>query len=501
MNFYASAKAQRDHWPLHKLSCRVIPDDERDEIQALSLTEAWERVRGMLSTRPDASMVLLMKQMRRRFDQGDDDDASEVVEMQSHTIIRNWNWHVDTDTIAALWAAPGMAQLLLCDEDLLTSWHRDRQKFFPPQGRFPGFEYLVDDDYSTEAQDCAMKELEKDDDDEIGDVRAADKFGYFYFNILLGAAVQSQPSTTSPMDGIGYLRTGPLAEAALARALTLWSDPLVRECADGAVAPTPSLALTFLQQMDAVPPGLERFRFVVALLESAADFSRENDIFGLHLPNYSKQAVVQLVANPTLRSSFWYDADGIPQGTILDRAMALRRVTVYLLEATPDNEESSDYDDDDDDDDFGNPTPSLPDMAAALMAFITTGEMRFQVMYCAAKNGDKHAVLGHENDARAFLTWLLDYVLVRRYLRHIALLRHRCPLPHVVAEVTNYLADLDDLFHFDSAVRAWRTAQYPVSASTQSERIRGSIKLGILRSIMPAHLYNDYAAIKRGSPT
>jgi hypothetical protein len=78
-------------------------------------------------------------------------------------------------------------------------------------------------------------------------------FCYLYFNLIVAAAIQARTSHSSVNDGNGVVRGSDqpdihpdnmLAMAALRRAFTLWTDPLVNASCGDAMAPAASLVLT-----------------------------------------------------------------------------------------------------------------------------------------------------------------------------------------------------------------------------------------------------------------
>ncbi|KAJ8603702.1 hypothetical protein CTAYLR_000176 [Chrysophaeum taylorii] len=467
--YYVSRAAQRAHWPLHKMSCRLVGPAEREMIGELDISRCWERFEALIvRARPDATMALLLKQLRRCYDAGQDDDRD--VETRSHAVMRNINFQIDTSVVAMLWAAPGMTDLLLWGDDLLNEDLRNRRRIFPPEGRLPYDEENLTDEESRYYEERNFDAM---------DSSAPHKYAFVYFNWLVGAAVEASPSTCSSHDGRGRLREGYLARAAMGRALRLWSDPLVREGAGDGLAPAASLASSAVRAAccDDPPtpfrhaaPGLCKLRFAVAAVEEA-NASEYGGVF------YKHEVLCAILAHPALADdNFWNArANGF---AVRDRAAALVHFVTRLLEP----EEK--------DDERVGSFPPLAHMVGVLVDTVSTLEPadRYKVWTCAATE----RVPGHDDATRAFFYWILRHVAVRHYSWHLALLRCRCALPHVVDAVAAFLSDPTKVCATRAAL-AWRAVCCrPKRFKTPAECVRGRIKRACYRLALSPAAYEIY---------
>jgi hypothetical protein len=237
-SYYASREVQKAHWRTHSATCRAVDEAEARGIAEQSLPQVLRALSQSLRAGGDATTSLLMVRLLALFDAGADEDSN--AEMEVHTLGRSLIFHGDDAFFSRLWAAPGMAPLLLLDEWLLTGVDRKKKHWFP-RG-MPIEESLPD--LQGSARDAAETLLALDDDDGWATTSGAYKFCYLYFNVIVGSALHGTPSMSSVHDGRGRLRTGPFAAPALQRALDLWACPYVRRCCGDAMAAAASLAST-----------------------------------------------------------------------------------------------------------------------------------------------------------------------------------------------------------------------------------------------------------------
>ena len=247
--YYSTHDAQRAHWKLHKITCApAVPA----ALAALSLTDCCYALRHQLAELSATGVHLsrVIRLLRHHFQLYADGDEVGRAEMSVHTTARSLIGVPDSAEshayFARLWAAPGMAELLLTGEDLLDPIARDMRAAFPlghPSGEARRLLPSLGDDHHAALLERALYSL--------GATNTAYFVSYCYLNLLLGSAC-SGIGPNSAHDGAGTLRSGLVAEAAAARYMALWVDPWVRLCCGDALLPGMSFALTMVRERGSI---------------------------------------------------------------------------------------------------------------------------------------------------------------------------------------------------------------------------------------------------------
>lgn len=375
--WYSSREAQRAHWRLHKKTCRALSDAETAAIAGASLGEVRARIARQLHGDFDATLRPWIERLRELLDGGADEDGN--AEMEIHTLARSLIFHGDDGYFDALWAAPGMASLLATGDWLLNDAERKVKRAFPDG--LPTDE-AVD---AMDGDDKVVGEilLERDGG---GGRTGAYKFCYFYFNLVVASAVHAGPTMSSAHDGRGRLRNGAVSEVALARALDLWSCPLVRECCGDALAPGCSLALT-AADAGLGGSGARLVRAALDELEWSAGQSYANSLLAA-------------LAAPKKKVEAFGDARARARAAVALVEYALEK---RLVRTGKDGSAGNDP--------YAS-KPADPDVVLALLAKCLDGReperagIRERVLKIAA--GDERAVgaPGRTDAARAFFFWL-----------------------------------------------------------------------------------------------
>jgi hypothetical protein len=295
---YASREAQKAQWRVHSRTCRFVDEPEARGIAALSLPQVMSTLQRSLQTGGDATTSLLMARLRTLLDEGADED--DDVEMQIHQLGRSLIFHGDDAFFLQLWAAPGMASLLLMDEWLLTDVARKQKHWFPLG--------LPVEEAHLDLEDTARGAAETLSRYDPSDMRSgAFKFCYLYYNIIVGSALQGSQTMSSINDGRGRLRAGAFAVPALKRALDLWACPFVRLCCGDAMAPAASLAGTMVAariNLSTYKSPLHAIELDIGGLISAALDESENGAAGKHAVGFLGSV------QDDARGGFWARCDG-----------------------------------------------------------------------------------------------------------------------------------------------------------------------------------------------
>ena len=236
---YKTPAWQRQHWKLHKKVCGK-PDFAR--IGALSAEQCAAELDAQLTrgrlTKDLAALVYRVRHLLKGDDADEDATDGGELGLALHTMTRIHGLpEVALSALyASIWAAPGMAHLLLLEEHTSRA---SRAMAAAVAAAAPG---EIDDEleYRLDYARCSDT--------------GASELAFLTFNLLVRTAVGGvQPSHTSTSDGAGVLRKTPIAVAAARRAVQLWMDPEVRNCCGDALAPAASFVVT----LTAVPSTLE----------------------------------------------------------------------------------------------------------------------------------------------------------------------------------------------------------------------------------------------------
>ena len=262
---YKDREAQKAHWKLHKHSCKMLAqlgtDYETYESELDTLEQCFVKLKLSFGPKGGPELPFIIRRIRTLMDSGANNTGDMAFEM--HSWARGVIFTQQNFMLFAM-ARPGMVQLMLSDgnddqgaavfkEDLLSNKARILKQLSKYNGR-PTDEYIRDFITNEEEKNRVEELCNKHDalDMRWGEPSSM-SFCYLYYNLLVAAAIQGQPSMTSVHDGRGIIRgsRGPdksaeymLATAALRRALSLWTDPLVVDSCGDAMAPAASLAIT-----------------------------------------------------------------------------------------------------------------------------------------------------------------------------------------------------------------------------------------------------------------
>mmetsp|Transcript_46755 Transcript_46755/g.113891 ORF Transcript_46755/g.113891 Transcript_46755/m.113891 type:complete len:246 (+) Transcript_46755:52-789(+) len=160
VNYYSSAEVQRRHWKEHKPTCREVTETEKALIFRMNLSQTFEAVSNSLRKRGEATTALLVRHLRLCFHETQDEhedrmseagafqyinsnveEVKQNFEMHVHTLARGLIFS-DSYPFSQLWAAPGMTELLLTGDDLLSPKLRKQKAFFPDG--LPSHEFVTD---------------------------------------------------------------------------------------------------------------------------------------------------------------------------------------------------------------------------------------------------------------------------------------------------------------------------------------------------------------------
>lgn len=277
---YASKDEQAEHWTLHSRSCCAPDAGAVSKLGLVETVDEIDRVIERLYTDRSKSgpmhMALLTRRLRTCFDLRMPDPAN-MMDLRVHTSARSRiaaPQPFSDNFYKRLWASPGMPELLLFAEDLLTDYARALRAAFP-LGK-PDSLARVTLLPAGSALRIAADALERRREEAMDDSNSAYKFAYFYFNLLVGSAVQASPTDNSAHDGLGTMRMLPFSMAAARRAFDLWLTKEVRDCCMDALGPACSLAITFIKKHEAgrgpaeIAPGLPLDQVVLAALDEVS---------------------------------------------------------------------------------------------------------------------------------------------------------------------------------------------------------------------------------------
>lgn len=220
--WYATASAQRAHWPFHKKVCGVPKLARVGAMESSACVAELQRTLSLGT--PNADTAAVMYRLGHLLKTGGADDADDVG-FQLHGFARGLMARYPEQAWEYLWAVPGMPQLML-SEPLLSRSSMRRELIERAVGR------------------AAMPDEEDEFELELGD-RGAYEYCFLLFNLLLGSGHSSiATGFCSAHDGARATpRDSDMAEAARRRSLQLWLDPSVRRDCGDAMGPAASFAL------------------------------------------------------------------------------------------------------------------------------------------------------------------------------------------------------------------------------------------------------------------
>ena len=203
--YYVSADAQRAHWKVHKKTCRDVAPAELEEIRSMNMHQTYTAIKNRLQgATPDALTAPLIRRLRANFGEEDIDDQHDAIGMSLHTTCRGLIFSPGYDS-EMLWGAPGMTELLLTENLLLSERVRKRLEAGFPNG-LPSIEF-AQHELTGEAQAEAWALLDSDDEGFM-EAQPSYNFCFLYFNLILAAAVHGRPTPCSAHDGRGALQIG-----------------------------------------------------------------------------------------------------------------------------------------------------------------------------------------------------------------------------------------------------------------------------------------------------
>jgi len=306
--YYSSPDAQKNNWSAHKGSCK-IPAPRA--VAGMTLQSTWNNIREQLTRGViDENFSLLIRHIRSRLEAGDS-TMTKTLELEMHTVSRNLVFMEDSPRIQLfhemMWSAPGTADYFLFGEDLIATDIR-RHRIVFPHG-------LPSSDAQTHVlHGSALQAVAKDFlAEEANNLRIPGggpvyKYCYLHFNLLLACAVAGKPSRRSANDGIGKLRSGYCAEAAMKRVLQLWLDERTRMSCGDAISAAFSFAITYItkRKCEAGPGELAPYCPIDEVLRACLMEILENGGGTKHATK-----LVKMIAEATINSqnSLWEALD------------------------------------------------------------------------------------------------------------------------------------------------------------------------------------------------
>ncbi len=244
--YYSSPQAQKQNWSLHKSSCK-LPD--LTLISGYNLQTAWSKLRSQISTGiVDETFSFLLRRIRNEFETANK-EMSKTCEQEMQTVCRNLIFLEDSPRVQQfnemMWSSPGTADLFLFGEDLILRCIR-RHRIVYPLGlpSADGYNFVLQgSNMQNLASDFLMEESRNM---ALSGGTAVYKYCHLHFNLLLSCAVVGNLSRRAANDGIGTLRSGVCAEAAMKRVLELWLDERTRMSCGDAISAAFSFAVTYV---------------------------------------------------------------------------------------------------------------------------------------------------------------------------------------------------------------------------------------------------------------
>lgn len=311
--YYISREAQQAHWKLHKHTCKLPSDAELQYVNGLSLQKACSAysliVQDVAQGTNTEKKNHLLHAISRRIQVliYSRDSYMEQAGMELHGRNRILNMQRDDQASLRVWGAPGMAQFLLYGDELVDPYIKEYKElgsnFAHGLPTFPYIYHVILPDNEELAKQAAVLVFDYEDIEHCT-LMPSMEFCYFYYNLIVCAAVCSDPSSNSNTDGQGRLRDTKLASVATRRALDLWSDADVMASCGDALSPGASLSVNAMNrwgprqiqeitsEFDGVlAPGLT---FDDALISALKEFDESGS--SLHY-------VAQLVSKPAMSST------------------------------------------------------------------------------------------------------------------------------------------------------------------------------------------------------
>eukprot|EP00814_Leptocylindrus_danicus_P007266 CAMPEP_0116005356 /NCGR_PEP_ID=MMETSP0321-20121206/1122_1 /TAXON_ID=163516 /ORGANISM="Leptocylindrus danicus var. danicus, Strain B650" /LENGTH=448 /DNA_ID=CAMNT_0003473779 /DNA_START=306 /DNA_END=1652 /DNA_ORIENTATION=+ len=179
------------------------------------------------------------------------DPYMEQAGMDLHGRNRILNMQQNDQASLRIWGAPGITQFLLYGEDLIEPYIKTYKELGSNFAHgFPSWPYLLHvilPENEELAKKVAMLSMDFEEI-ELCTVFSSMEFCYFYYNLIVCAAVCAEPSSNSNTDGQGRLRDTKLAPVATRRALELWSNSDVMASCGDALSPGASLSVNAMNR-------------------------------------------------------------------------------------------------------------------------------------------------------------------------------------------------------------------------------------------------------------
>jgi hypothetical protein len=324
MIWYQDRDAQKAHWKKHKQSCSVVSDEEQARIASLTLDASFASLKNsLLSLRPGGPEAYhIIRRIQQLIEEGD--PGAGDMGMELHTFARGIIFHPQ-NVMRDILARPGMVQLLLADDDALLHHKTQLLKELGPQynGKNPTDSYIQlqipDETERNRVQNLSDLIFKLESSFSFSEPSSM-TFCYLYFNLIVAAAIQARTSHSSINDGDGVIRGSDqpddhpnymLATAALRRAFTLWTDPLVNASCGDAMAPAASLVLTAIQLYNSRrnlggAPFCREHELVPGLAVDAVVITCLNELNELSASGPNSASILTVLAEMSLKSTEWW---------------------------------------------------------------------------------------------------------------------------------------------------------------------------------------------------
>jgi hypothetical protein len=324
MMWYQDRDAQKAHWKKHKQTCSVVSDEEQTRIASLTLDASFASLKNSLLSlqRGGPEAYYIIRRIQQLIIEGD--PGAGDMGMELHTFARGIIFHPQ-NVMRDILARPGMVQLLLADEDALLHHKTQLLKELGPQysGKNPTDSYI-----QLQIPDETERKRVQELSDQIFKIESKFSFSepssmtfcYLYFNLIVAAAIQARTSLSSINDGHGVIRGSDqpddhpdyrLATAALRRAFTLWTDPLVNMSCGDAMAPAASLVLTTIQLYNSRrnlggAPFCREHELVPGLAVDAVVITCLNELNECSASGPHSASILTVLAEMSLKSTEWW---------------------------------------------------------------------------------------------------------------------------------------------------------------------------------------------------
>lgn len=274
--WYTSKEEQASHWHIHRRTCCAPDAAGVERLDARGCVEALQAsITAVFDGKPARSLHLsrIIRRMRTLLDRseaaqiekgmseesrlppggflsrmlgglrGGGDPDSAYLEHEGQKAVRGLRGlppsRESDNLFAVLWGAPGMAELMM-SEDMLSELDRECHASFP--------DGLPADPLDDSAQEALRLRFDARYNARGRLNSAGAQFAWTFYTLLGASAIATTSvSHSSVHDGVGTLRSGPVASAAARRTAELWMRSATRDCCGDAVASGPGAILTIIE--------------------------------------------------------------------------------------------------------------------------------------------------------------------------------------------------------------------------------------------------------------